>query len=122
MKSSSEVVDLIHILCRLCQKRNKLMFKKLNIKEGEFNFFMSVTDFTNLSILQISNLMDIHQGTVSRIIDRLVKRGFLVRSLLSDKRSVTVSFTKKGKEMYELALEVDNYFHTLFVSIYQSSI
>ena len=100
---TSEVVDLIHLLCQLCQKRNKLMFKKLNIKDDEFSFFMSVKNLNKLNILQMANSMDLPQAKVSRIIEKLVKRGFLIKKTPTDKRGVVVAFTNKGKEMYELA-------------------
>lgn len=102
---TSEVVDLIHVLCRLCQKRNEIMFKKLKINQSEFDFFMSANEFTNLSINQIANRMELPQGNVSRIVDKLVKRGFLERIILSDKRSTTVSFTIRGKNKYTQAHE-----------------
>lgn len=101
---TSELVDLIHTLCGLCQERNRLMYKQLKINEKEFEFFMRVGEFSNLSIKKIAVALNLPQSNISRIIDKLVNKGLLERyHQYSDSRIVTISYTIRGKTKYAYA-------------------
>ncbi|HBH48866.1 MAG TPA: hypothetical protein DDX98_09505 [Bacteroidales bacterium] len=103
---TSEVVDLIHTLCGLCQKRNQLMYKQLKINEREFDFFMHVSEFNGLSIKEIAALIDVSQSNVSRLVDKLVARGLIERIHQdTDHRIATVSYSIRGKTKYDYAFE-----------------
>jgi DNA-binding MarR family transcriptional regulator len=103
---TSELVDLIHSLCSLCEKRNRIIYTELQLSDKEFEFFMQVNKFKNQSSKEISGMIDVPQATISRNINKLVNKGLLQRShSQTDSRLVTIEYTDRGKSKYAYAYD-----------------
>lgn len=104
--NTSEVVDLLEVMFDLCLQRKTEVLNKMGINEMEYDLFMFLDKGNELSIMQIANQMKLAQPKVSRMTDKLIKKGYLKRtSQKNDQRSVTIAFTDKGKEMHIYAIE-----------------
>ena len=104
--NTSEVVDLLEIMFDLCLKRKTEVLNKMGINEMEYEFFMFLYKGNELSIMQIANQMKLAQPKVSRMTDKLIKKGYLKRvSQENDHRSFKIAFTKKGRNMHIYAIE-----------------
>ena len=103
---TSEVVDLLQIMFDLCLKRKTAVLDKMGIYEIEYDFFMFLDKSNKLSIMQIANQMEISQPKVSRMTEKLIKKGYLKREMQeNDQRSFKIAFTDKGKKMHLYAIE-----------------
>ena len=103
---STEIVDMLEVMFNLCLKRKTEVLNKMGINEIEYDFFMFLKNNNNLSIMQISNQLNLAQAKVSRMTDKLIKKHYLKReSQKNDQRSVRILFTEKGEEMYKYAIE-----------------
>ena len=103
---TSEAVDLLQIMFELCLKRKTAVLDKMGVNETEYNFFMCIDRCSDMNIMQITNLLNLPQTRISRMTDKLIKKGYLKRVIQEDDhRSVRIAFTEKGKEMYIYAVE-----------------
>ena len=116
-----------------CESRNRdissLMNDVLNCiillnKETESNFGMSFSRILTLLAFtgkkrmymnELSKIMSLNTSTSTRMIDGLVKDGFVERGYdRSDRRVVTVRLTSKGKEMAkDIKAFKDRYFDSI---------
>jgi DNA-binding MarR family transcriptional regulator len=62
----------------------------------EYVIFSAISDFTGLTLQELSTRLGLPNSTVSRIIDRLVKRGRVEREVPGDdRRTVRLSLSRK---------------------------
>jgi len=96
----------------------------LNLLRKEFNaqiskYLLSSEQYAVLKILdemgpmtptKIANILQRDKATITRIINSLVKKGFIVKQKI-DNRSFEIALTPKGYEHYKKADEIANEFH-----------
>ncbi len=105
-QNKSEAVDLLAVMFEICLKRKTIVLDRMGVTEMEYNFFMCLDKCNNLNIMQIANHMKLAQPKVSRMTDKLIKKGYLKReSQKNDHRSVKIVFTENGLQMYNYAVE-----------------
>lgn len=70
---------------------------KLQVTVAEWVALRVLLDHAPCSLTILANEMGMNKGAVSRLVDRLNKRGFLNRNNIeSDKRTTEITLTKKG--------------------------
>lgn len=73
----------------------------------------------NISLNDLSQLLDLENSTMSRTVQNLVKHGYVKREIdPKDRRYVTISLTDEGKKLFEEIEEDRNlYFKNVFEHI-----
>ncbi|CRX38008.1 MarR family winged helix-turn-helix transcriptional regulator [Estrella lausannensis] len=66
---------------------------------------VSVYDDSARSINELSRYIEVDKASVSRLVDKLEKRGLLTHKEGGDKRSGVVALTKSGRELVPLLIE-----------------
>ena len=95
-----DVMDLLYELKRKCISSDAEFSAHLNISDSEYNFFIVASKCDTLNSRTIADEMHLSLSRVSRIIDKLVKHGYLCRSIDdSDRRNILIEFTDKGKKL-----------------------
>jgi DNA-binding MarR family transcriptional regulator len=84
-------------------ERSKMIFEKADITSQQFNILRILRGAGEpLSTLQIRQRMLDKMSDTSRIVDRLIIKGFAKKMVCkTDKRLVDVSITDKGKKLLE---------------------
>lgn len=101
------VIDLLYELKRKCISSDAEFSSHLKISESEYNFFVVVSQCKTLSSKAIAEKMQLSLSRVSRVIDKLVKNGYIRRTIdESDRRNILIELTKKG---LDLKSEIDAY-------------
>ena len=103
----NRVIDLISQLKKKCISFDLDCMKEHNISDSEYNFFLIVSDCKKLNSKSIAKKMDLSLSRVSRVIDKLVKDGFIERkSNIKDRRIINIKLSKKGEDLKN---EIENF-------------
>jgi DNA-binding MarR family transcriptional regulator len=109
----------------ICFKLNKVRRKihryyetklaPFNIKPAQFYVLSALWDDDNVKFKELANRLDMDGSTLTGILDRLEKNGFIERKQdPGDRRSITVCLTSEAKkirpQMIEIARDLDNEF------------
>ncbi len=94
------IINLIYTFNWVNEKMNK-RFEEFDITQQQFNILRILRGAGQpLSTLQIRQRMLDKMSDTSRIVDRLIKKGMVKKSICSeDRRLVDVSITDKGKKL-----------------------
>jgi len=96
----NRVIDLINQLKKKCISFDIDCMREHNISDSEYNFFLIAADCEKLNSKLIAEKMNLSLSRVSRVIDKLVKNGFIEReSNLEDRRIININLSKKGKDL-----------------------
>lgn len=72
----------------------------------------------SISLKLLSEILDIDISTTSRTVDTLVRKGFVTRTpSATDRRSVDISLTTKGEDIYK---EIEAHNNRFFKDIYDN--
>jgi DNA-binding MarR family transcriptional regulator len=73
---------------------------ELDITSQQMGIMLSVTNGTATTPFELSKMLGIDTGLMTRMLDKLEKKGLLQRSRsLEDRRVVDLTLTKKGQEI-----------------------
>ncbi|MCD6571161.1 MAG: MarR family transcriptional regulator [Deltaproteobacteria bacterium] len=103
-KKFEEIAGKIQKLIDLYQKRIKWTQIKgisdLNITLPQYYALMTIATLRQCSMKDLADNLDVSYPTVTGIIDRLVRAGYVIRSVdLKDRRIVNVRLSEKGVKM-----------------------
>ena len=99
---STTILDLLNDLRKRCIANDDELMNSLNISLAEFNFFITVDTDTILSSEWLAENMNLSLSRVSRIIDRMVLNGLLIRtSDPNDRRAIKLKLSEKGLYTYK---------------------
>lgn len=105
-KMKKRLFELIMILKKKCLRTEESIRSDLNLTPGEFNGLLTIEEGEIMPGLFFANKMDLSPSRASRIINRLVDRGYMeLKTSKKDRRSIDASLTKKGLQMRQIVFE-----------------
>ncbi len=105
IKTPSQVI--FYSIERAIKEYRKLAYKKItdeidNITVDQGNILLFLNYYPELSQKEIAELIFKDNASMTRMIDLMVKKGYLVRSVnTNDRRRHTIDITDEGKEILE---------------------
>jgi DNA-binding MarR family transcriptional regulator len=114
------VLNLIYTFNWMNERLNK-RFEPFDITQQQFNILRILRGAGHpLSTLQIRQRMLDKMSDTSRIVDRLIKKGFVKKSVCrEDRRLVDVQLTDKGKKLLQQMDELNAEFDSVFQNLSQ---
>lgn len=92
-----QMIDQILELKKRCNFSNEIG-KAFNLTMGEVAFISTISQHKNLSSKDLSSLMDLSPSRGSRIISKLIDRGFIqCQPDSNDRRCLVLSLTETGQ-------------------------
>ena len=99
---STTILDLLNDLRKKCIANDDELMNSLNISLAEFNFFLIIDADKILSSEWLAENMNLSLSRVSRIIDRMVINGLLIRNIdPNDRRAIKLELSEKGLYIYK---------------------
>ena len=81
--------------------------KAFDMTPVQYSLLVAVGEFPSIDATRLSELIDIDRATIGNVVDRLEKRGLLVRSAdVDDRRAKKISLTKAGRKLIEAVNKV----------------
>ncbi|MBI4810810.1 MAG: MarR family transcriptional regulator [Ignavibacteriales bacterium] len=106
-KQAEKMADLTFALLEHCQLKQEQMANNLDLTVAEFKLIRSFKDDHNLSVGELAKRMELSSSRLTRILDGLVEKKFVVRELaVSDRRMMEVKLTASGKKIQEAINEI----------------
>lgn len=100
----SEIMQSLRQIFRAIQDYSQEVSKKFGITGPQLWALKALFAAGALSLGDLSNKMYLHPSTVSGVVDRLEKKGYVVRDRgQKDRRVVTVALTPQGKRLVKKA-------------------
>jgi DNA-binding MarR family transcriptional regulator len=101
MKEST-IIDLIFELQKKCSLENDKFIEKLGISQAEYNMFICLKNCKHFNSYSVAEKMSLSLSRVSRIIEKMVNKGFLNRTInKEDRRAIDIKMTKKGESILQ---------------------
>ena len=98
---NTSILDLLNDMRKKCISSDDELINSLNISLAEYNFFLIFDENQTLSSEWISDKMNLSLSRVSRVIDRMVVNGFLIRKIdPSDRRAINLKLSEEGLSIY----------------------
>ena len=106
-KEMTRVIDLINELKKKCMVTENEFIKENRISDSEYNFFIAFASNDSFDSKLIAQKMNLSLSRVSRVVDKMVKNGYIERKIdLTDRRTICLNLTEKG---ILLSKEIENY-------------
>lgn len=94
---NTQILDLLNDLRKKCITNDDELMSSLNISLAEFNFFLTIDPNEIRSSEWLAKNLNLSLSRVSRIIDRMVINGLLIRTINpNDKRAIKLELSEKG--------------------------
>jgi len=94
----SEIMQSLRRIIKSLQDYSQTVFSHFGITGPQLWALKTINRLGSLSLGELSKRMYLHPSTISGVIDRLEKKGYLVRDRIeNDRRVVRVRLTPKGK-------------------------
>ena len=96
------VGDITFQLLTSCQEKEERFAKRLQISRPEFRCLRCFRSDRQLNIKEIIERMHLSGSRLTRILDELERKGYIIRAFdPKDRRSSTVTLTNKGLELVQ---------------------
>ena len=103
-KEIRKVIELIFFSYRDFTLGPDKVLEKLNFGRAHHRAIYFVGKKNNITIKELLGVLKITKQSLSRVLNQLVKEGFIIVSIGNDKRTKILSLTKKGINLeYELS-------------------
>lgn len=114
--NSKNFRELIRILERKLGLLNKQDSCCLEVSLAQCHALVEIGRANNISLKDLSNLIDLDISTMSRTVDSLVKKEFVFRTQSeTDRRSVDIKLTEKGLKLFDdIETKMDDKFKNIF--------
>lgn len=100
----SEIMQSLRRIIKSLQDYSQTVFSHFGITGPQLWALKTINQLGSLSLGELSKRMYLHPSTISGVIDRLEKKGYLVRDRIeNDRRVVRVQLTPKGKMLVRKA-------------------
>ena len=97
---AKELGEITFSLLKKCHEKEERLSAQFKLTVPEFRCIRMFRDETQLSVKKLVERTELSGSRLSRILESLENKGFVIRKLdHSDRRSVIVSMTKKGKSL-----------------------
>ena len=94
------VLELVYELKNKCQNHDLEIMTEYNLSQAEYSFISALDLNEEIKSSVIANKLGLSVSRVSRIIDKLVKNGYLKRKINNnDRRAINLNLTTKGREV-----------------------
>jgi DNA-binding MarR family transcriptional regulator len=101
-KNASKLAELTFQLLADCQHKEEKIAKQLKITVSEFRCIRVFRGEKHLPIKHLVERINLSGSRLTRILESLEEHGFVTRSIdPTDRRSITVTLTKKGVTLSE---------------------
>lgn len=98
------VVTLIHLGKIFSESGDKEVFRQLNLSVDEFETLFIIKNHKDCRPIDITGNSVMQPAKITRVLDRLDEKGFIVReSAANDRRSYTLNMTKEGQQCLKKA-------------------
>jgi DNA-binding MarR family transcriptional regulator len=102
MENKKGIIDMIYELKKKCSKIDYQLMCELNLSQSELQFFLALGSCKSISSNELSKHMELSASRISRVVDKLVNNGYLIRDIdPNDRRAITLQLTGKGIEIKE---------------------
>ncbi len=92
------ILDLIFELQKKCTIKSDEFIHKLDISQAEYNMFICLKNCNHFNSYSVAEKMSLSLSRVSRIIDKMVNKNYLTRTINKvDRRAIDIKITSKGK-------------------------
>ncbi|OYT17241.1 MAG: hypothetical protein B7C24_03570, partial [Bacteroidetes bacterium 4572_77] len=86
-----KILDLIHNIKKKCAYRDSKFFKQHDITQAEYNMLFCLKNCKVFNSYVVADKMQLSLSRVSRIIDKMVSKGFLYRTVNEvDRRAIDI--------------------------------
>ncbi len=100
----SETVQSLRRIVRAIEDYSQQVSNEFGVTGPQLWALKTISDHDTIPLGQLSTQMLLHPSTVTGVVDRLEKKGYVIRGRDStDRRIVTVSLTAAGKELVKKA-------------------
>jgi DNA-binding MarR family transcriptional regulator len=123
-QNAERLANLTFSLLERCQEKEAWLAKEHGLFQSEFKCLRLFGSDENLNNKEISKRMNLSPSRLTRIIDRLVQKGYMKREIdQTDRRYMRVCLSRKGKILshkldkafvdihYEILQEIDDSQH-----------
>jgi len=98
-KSASNLADLTFKLLATCHEKEERIAKQHSLTQAEFRCLRQINEIENINNKEIAERMSLSASRLTRIIDGLVEKGFVVREIEpNDRRNMRLYLSESGKE------------------------
>lgn len=95
--AAAEIAELTFQLLANCQEKEERLAEQLKITVSEFRCMRAFRGEKKLSVKTLVERINVSGSRLTRILESLEKKGYLMRVIdLHDRRSITVTLSKKG--------------------------
>jgi len=92
--------ELIIMVKKKCVRTEETIREKLGLSPGEFHGLLAIQPGEKLPGLEFAERMDFSASRASRIINRLVNKGYMIlKPAQADRRSIETALTPEGEKM-----------------------
>ncbi len=99
-KYVKELGELTFNLLKKCHEKEERIASQFKITVPEFRCLRMFRDESQIPIKTLLERVELSSSRLSRILESLENKGFVTRKLdVSDRRSILVNLTKKGKSL-----------------------
>jgi len=102
IEKAEKMADLTFELLDQCAFKQEQMAKKLDLTVAEFKLLRSFRNDQILSVSELAKRMDLSNSRLTRILDGLVEKKFVIRELAQkDRRMMEIKLTASGKKIQD---------------------
>jgi DNA-binding MarR family transcriptional regulator len=106
-KLSDHTAYWLHRLSRSVLARFDGQLNELGITAAQFMVMLVIYSMEGMTPQNLSKYIDVDKGSITRIIDRLVAKGQVVRrAIRGDRRVVALELTKEGQKLMTKLLKI----------------
>lgn len=99
-QTAERLANLIFNLLPKCQEKEAWLAESHGLFQAEFKCLRLFGSDETLNNMQIAKRMNLSPSRLTRIIDGLVKKGYMMREIdQEDRRNMKVTLSKKGKAL-----------------------
>lgn len=128
-QTATSLANLTFNLLTRCQEKDVRLARKHGLRKAEFKCLRIFGANENLNNSQISQMMNLSPGRLTRVIDGLVRKGYLLRDIdENDRRFMRITLSRRGKIItnrlnkdfvdihYEILQDIETSQHELLIT------
>lgn len=96
---AEKLFDLVVTIMKRCQMTEEKIKNEFALSTAEYNGLIAMIPGEKILCNVLSRRMELSPSRGSRVIDRLVKKGYVHTEVPDDRRSLELSLTRKGSQM-----------------------
>ncbi|NLO21727.1 MAG: MarR family transcriptional regulator [Syntrophomonadaceae bacterium] len=119
LDSGAELQEILLRLGRKLLSVDKFDAACCGMTVGQCRMLQEIGKHSHISIKQLAENFKLDKSTVSRIVDSLVKEGWVVRRPdTMDRRCLVLNLSQRGEEtLYNLTTQISNYYQSVLEAI-----